>query len=73
MISEGKKTVTKVTKLHSLIINELRVTFAITNFKKFQKLQKLQKSYMQKAFVYRALKVICNFVTFVTALKKIKL
>lgn len=34
MISEEiKKTVTTVTKLHSLIINELRVTFAVTYFK----------------------------------------
>lgn len=33
MISEEiKKTGTKVTKLRSLIINELRVTFAVTHF-----------------------------------------
>ena len=42
MISKGiEKTVTKVTKLHSLIINELRVTFAVTNFEKVSKVTKV--------------------------------
>ena len=42
MISEEiKKTVTMVTKLHSLIINELRVTFSVTNFKKVSKVTKV--------------------------------
>lgn len=30
-----------VTKLHSLIINELRVTFAVTNFEKVSKVTKV--------------------------------
>lgn len=68
MISkEIEKTVTKVTKLHALIIRQLDVTFVVTNLIKSQKLQKLQKSYMRKTFGYRGLKAICNFVTFVTA------
>ena len=42
MISEEiKKTVTMVTKLHSLIINELCVTFAVTNFEKVSKVTKV--------------------------------
>ena len=42
MISEEiKKTVTTVTKLHSLIINELRVTFAVTKFKIVSKVTKV--------------------------------
>jgi hypothetical protein len=42
MISkEIKKTVTKVTKLHSLIINELRVTFVVTIFEKVTKVTKV--------------------------------
>ena len=42
MISEEiKKTVTMVTKLHSLIINELRETFSVTNFEKVSKVTKV--------------------------------
>ena len=38
MISKGiEKTVTKVTKLHALIIRELRVTFAVTIIEKVTK------------------------------------
>lgn len=44
MISEEiKKTGTKVTTLHSLIINELRVTFAVTHFEKVSKVSKVTK------------------------------
>lgn len=42
MISKGiEKTVTKVTKLHSLIINELRVTFAVTILEEVTKVTKV--------------------------------
>ena len=42
MISEEiKKTGTKVTKLRSLIINELRVTFAVTHFENVAKVTKV--------------------------------
>lgn len=50
MISEEiKKTVTKVTKLHSLIINELCVTFAVTKFKKVTKVTKVTEKLHAKA------------------------
>lgn len=68
MISEEiKKSVTTVTKLQALIIRELGVTIAVTKFKIVSKVTKVTQSYMQKPFVYRGLKAICNFVTFVTA------
>lgn len=38
---ENKKNGYKVTKLHSLIINELRVTFAVTHSKKVTKVTKV--------------------------------
>lgn len=42
MISKGiEKTVTKVTKLHALIIRELRVTFAVTIIEKVTKVTKV--------------------------------
>lgn len=42
MISKGiEKTVTKVTKLHSLIINELCVTFAVTILEEVTKVTKV--------------------------------
>lgn len=42
MISKRiEKTVTKVTKLHSLIINELRVTFAVTILEEVTKVTKV--------------------------------
>lgn len=42
MISEEiKKTVTKVTKLHSLIIRELCVTFTVTIIEKVTKVTKV--------------------------------
>ena len=42
MISKGiEKTVTKLTKLHSLIINGLRVTFAVTILEEVTKVTKV--------------------------------
>ena len=42
MFSKGiEKTVTKVTKLHSLIINELCVTFAVTILEEVTKVTKV--------------------------------
>lgn len=51
MISkEIKKTVTKVTTLHSLIIKELCVTFVVTIFEKVTKVTKVTEKLHAKTF-----------------------
>ena len=51
MISkEIKKTVTKVTTLHSLIIKELGVTFVVTNFEKVTKVTTVTEKLHVKTF-----------------------
>ena len=57
MISEEiKKTVTTVIKLHSLIINELCVTFAVTNFEKVSKVTKVTEKLHAKSICLSVVK-----------------
>lgn len=51
MMSKGiEKTVTKVTKLHALIIKQLGVTFAVMNFIKVTKVTKVTEKLHAKTF-----------------------